>query len=574
MVFNINPRTMSATNNINIDSVSLFDDDDSLNKICFDFDDPKGKSWCTSSDNSSCCSLCRLPNDVDEDARDFEHGDDDADSLSDLEALETLNDLVSFSTSAAAPRQAAPLSMAQANPNNNTFAASMMSTSDQVSLPLKRQACYCSSSSAMMMPSLFNTCAECQSTSPTLPNRSTYFTQFASKNSSFLTRHHHSCTQLSPAFPPSSVPAPPDFLTAGFLPEDPVYSILTFLDVRSLTTLRLVNTKLRSMASDNNAGWKHHCAALWSRKVRVCDDARRLFDQANAAEDDAAGRRASNGWRSSAMEAYKTSILEAESVNEITEDDLCFDLATDRSGVKWSFRFKESAGLDWTSWDPWWKNGPARKLVFLRDGSILQAHPPGRSTIVTTHNGTPLYDVFSERLVQRNGVDIIPPRIEMRWRFVESSMDLPSRPDGAYVRITVGGRDVPTYVVRRSPNGNWGFIMESCWGLYASFELASREDATSSLGVGRRALRRTRNGSRWVNVDDENNVEDTEEDNIGRRNVRRRVNLFVEESAMTVTGVSQWREALLYNIGAVTLPEGNHASSQFDAAWQNALLLR
>jgi len=339
-------------------------------------------------------------------------------------------------------------------------------------------------------------------------------------------------------------------------------------------------TEKATMASDNNAGWNQHCAMLWSRKVRVCSYARRLLDSANTPEEEAAGsgvvHSCSNGRRSSAMEAYKTSIREAETVNEITEDDLCFDLATDRSGVLWSFRFKESAGLDWTSWDPWWKNGPARKLVFLRNGSILQAHPRGKSAIVTTHNGTPVYDVFSERLVQRNGVDIIPPRIEMRWRFVESSMDLPSRPDGAYVRITVGGRDVPTYVVRRSPNGNWGFIMESCWGLYASFELASREDASnsfSSLGVGRRALRRTRNGSRWVNIDDEH-VEDSEEDNSGRRNVRRRVNLFVEESAMTVTGVSQWREALLYNIGAVTLPEGNHASSQFDTAWQNALLLR
>ena len=50
------------------------------------------------------------------------------------------------------------------------------------------------------------------------------------------------------------------------------------------------------------------------------------------------------------MEAYKTSILEARSVNELSEDDLCFDLSQESSGVMWSFRFKESAGLDWTSW--------------------------------------------------------------------------------------------------------------------------------------------------------------------------------------------------------------------------------
>ena len=76
----------------------------------------------------------------------------------------------------------------------------------------------------------------------------------------------------------------------------------------------------------------------------------------------------------------------------------------------------------------------------MRNGSILQSYPQGRSPVVTVHNSTPLYDVFSERTVQRNGVDIIPPRIEMRWRFVAHCMDLPRRPDGAYVRITVGGR--------------------------------------------------------------------------------------------------------------------------------------
>lgn len=168
----------------------------------------------------------------------------------------------------------------------------------------------------------------------------------------------------------------------------------------------------------------------------------------------------------------------------------------------------------------------------------------------------------------------------MRWRFVSSCMDLPSRPDGAYVRITVGGRDVPTFVVRRSPNANWGFIMESCWSLYASFELGSKneQDATiPSSSVGRRALRRTRNGSRWVNVEEDDDEALASEENGNARNVRQRTsppNNLVEDSAMTVTGVSQWREALLYNIGAVTLPEGTNVQNQFDAAWQSALLLR
>jgi hypothetical protein len=58
----------------------------------------------------------------------------------------------------------------------------------------------------------------------------------------------------------------------------------------------------------------------------------------------------SNYSRSAAMDAYKTSILEAKNNNELSEDDLCFDLSRETSGVSWSFRFKESAGIDWTSW--------------------------------------------------------------------------------------------------------------------------------------------------------------------------------------------------------------------------------
>lgn len=78
----------------------------------------------------------------------------------------------------------------------------------------------------------------------------------------------------------------------------------------------------------------------------------------------------------------------------------------------------------------------------------------------------------------------------------------------------------------------------------------------------------------WVNVEDEANDNAAEEAE-NTRNVRRRPNpnMLIEDSTMTVTGVSQWREALLYNIGAVTLPEGS-ALNQFDAAWQNAMLLR
>ena len=48
---------------------------------------------------------------------------------------------------------------------------------------------------------------------------------------------------------------------------------------------------------------------------------------------------------------------------------------------------------------------------------------------------------------------------------------------------------------------------------------------------------------------------------------------------MVVTGHSQWREALLYNIGAVALPDGNNANAEheereFNLEWRNSRMIR
>ena len=123
--------------------------------------------------------------------------------------------------------------------------------------------------------------------------------------------------------------------------------------------------------------------------------------------------------------------------------------------------------------------------------------------------------------------------------FVSEPMDMPNRPDGAYIRLTVGNRDVPTYVVRRSPTGNWGFLLESCWGLYASFELPRNRASVGADNItiawqqqglnqahmpinapagARMRLRRTREDVRWVNV---NGIESDEEDGVTARGMRK-----------------------------------------------------
>lgn len=352
-----------------------------------------------------------------------------------------------------------------------------------------------------------------------------------------------------------------DYLSTSFLPDDALSHIINFLSAASLTRLRECNRKLRHAASLDSAGWQNHALGLWSGKVTVCRTARELLAESRRPAKETPSTRAYM-----AMEAYKKSIVDATRRQEITPEELCFDSAPNVSGIRWSFRFKESAGRDWTSWDPWWARQDARQLVFLRDGTVLQAHPHGAGGIVRVHHGTPLYEVFSERDVHRDGTAGGPSRrIEMTWRFVRRPLDLARRPPGAYVRVTVGGRDVPTYIVRRTPDDSWGFVLESCWGVYASCDLASRAPAPAT--PGRRLLRRTREGGLWVDAEESDGEGGPEHENT--RNVRRRTDLFVEE----YPGNSQWREALLYNIGAVTLPDGN-STSEFDNAWRNATMMR
>lgn len=347
------------------------------------------------------------------------------------------------------------------------------------------------------------------------------------------------------------------------LPVDALCHMFQFLDVASLCHVRACNTELCDAVSKDNAGWTDRCNRLWSRKANVCPTARNLLTQSNMINYD------SSHDICAAMEAYTFAINDAAIRNEISMEELCFDgSSNNNAAVVWSFRFKESAGNDWTSWDPWWNGQDARKLVFLRDGTVLQAYPRGVGDCVTTLSGTQLFDVFSERA----GAEVPAPRIEMKWRFVNHSLDLPLRPNGAYVRITVGGRDVPTYVVRRSHNGNWGFILESCWGMYASYEMTPQVLPSSFLERNRRSLRRTGNG-RWVEVEDSDDEDDRGMQRERMRNVRRRIALFEEESTMTQDGYSQWREALLYNIGAVILPESYGSEMiDFHNAWRNAMI--
>jgi hypothetical protein len=365
--------------------------------------------------------------------------------------------------------------------------------------------------------------------------------------------------------------APKDPLTP--LPEDVLTRITGFLDAKSLSRgLGCVNRTYRGLCGRNEAGWDHLCLDRWRDKVHVA--------AAALAEPD---RR----------RAYRLSVQDARERNHVTEDEFCYNPDTGR-GTVWSFRFKESAGSDWTSHDPWYQGRPARKMVFLKDGSVREFVPAadrqqqqqlllqGESLVASAaaaaaaggaavHHDPQHDDPLQLLDEERRGFVLQPPHfggqtgtivdppMQMSWRFLRRRpMDLPGRPFGSYVRFTVGGRDVPTYAVRRSPTGNWGFVMESCWGVYASFELpprrhhhlARRRPSTTQQSEG---------GVVWIDDDGGGDDNDEHETNV-------QDNLLQDES-LQLTNEIQWREAFLYNVGARVLPEGDEATDEFDRAW-------
>mmetsp|Transcript_8648 Transcript_8648/g.19003 ORF Transcript_8648/g.19003 Transcript_8648/m.19003 type:complete len:179 (+) Transcript_8648:195-731(+) len=111
---------------------------------------------------------------------------------------------------------------------------------------------------------------------------------------------------------------------------------------------------------------------------------------------------------------------------------------------------KEAAGAVWTKLDPWHSGGGAHQFRFLENFTVQHVQQSN--------------DQHSKPFLPQN----------MTWRFISEPMDSERRPSGSYIRISFNGRDVPTYHVRRDPLNKWGFIMENCWGLFASFDLPEK----------------------------------------------------------------------------------------------------
>ena len=316
------------------------------------------------------------------------------------------------------------------------------------------------------------------------------------------------------------------------LPDDVLATIASFLNVGSLKQARLVNLKFNRVLSLDDAGWRDHCHRLWNHRLHVNPHVFQFH---------------------SAKDAYRLSCEDARLRHVIRLDELVFDPSNPSSTV-WSFRFKNVAGSEWTRTDPWHDGREARQFVFLANGQVKQLVAHGNKL------GYTLQPAFYDASNLSGG-------LEISWRFVTQPIDFPKKESGAYLRLTIAGRDVPTYIIHRSPSGNWGFCMENCWGVFASFALPRKVSMQPIPRPPRLRLRRDSNGgARWLDV---SLLESDEEDESYDTKISRLH--LLEDSALAVSCRWQWREALLYNLGASVLPDGPNATAEFERAWHDSL---
>jgi hypothetical protein len=328
-------------------------------------------------------------------------------------------------------------------------------------------------------------------------------------------------------------------LLQDYLPEELQCCVCSFLDAPTLGgNMRRLNRYFHDLCGRDEAGWENLCQILWRDKIHVCEQARLLQP---------------------ARRAYQATMDDAQNRDCIRLSEFLYN-PTSNTGTIWSFRFKQSAGPDWSASDPWWAGNEARRMVFLQNGEVKQY-------VVDEHNTT------EHHLSNPTFGRLIDPPIPMNWRWILRPMDLPARPQGSYVRFNVAGRDVPTYVMRRSPNNNWGFVMESCWGVYTSFSMPKRRVHR----VGRRMNDMIVTMEVADEEDDDDEGDESDDNEVVHHQHHHQDDpdqALRDDSAMVVTNAVQWREALLYNFGARVLPEGDDDLEEFEQTWGQTLHAR
>ena len=217
---------------------------------------------------------------------------------------------------------------------------------------------------------------------------------------------------------------------------DLAHAFAAHLGWRELLSLGRVNKFYQEICAADDL-WELQCMGFWADKV---------FVPAKCKDLAASGQH---------RKAFSEAIRDSKRT-WITAEELC--------GLEWHGRMKEAAGEHFTDTDPWWTGeGSKPASRFHMDGTTTRG-------ITTGHGDTPVQTPSGE------------------WRFVRSTCGR-TGPVGSFIRMKHRGlgRETPTKIVYR--HSNWGWVLDGCWSVSASFPLppkgqdASMEDDALQVTV-------------------------------------------------------------------------------------------
>ena len=104
------------------------------------------------------------------------------------------------------------------------------------------------------------------------------------------------------------------------------------------------------------------------------------------------------------------------------------------------------------------------QMAFMPDGTVESRHGPPHCADCAA-GGTPLCTACAA--TESNGLVLMMNQLGLTWEFEQHGGP---HAENTFVRASIHGRKVPLYEVSRHEK-NWGFLMESCWVVWSSFEM-------------------------------------------------------------------------------------------------------
>jgi hypothetical protein len=246
---------------------------------------------------------------------------------------------------------------------------------------------------------------------------------------------HAGCTIRTNAPPEAVQIAPPAAAPCSVLSlamghgtgTDLAHLIAAQLGWRELVALGSANRYYRDIATSELL-WEPHCSTFWADKLFVPAKCKKLVRLGQH------------------RKAFSEAIVDSART-WITAEELC--------SLEWHGRMKEAAGEHFTETDPWWTGAtPKPASRYHMDGTTTRWTRPERS-------GDPLVETTSGE-----------------WRFVRSTCGQ-TGPLGSFIRMKHRGlgRETPTKIIKR--HKNWGFVLDGCWSVSASFPLPPKGEDSS-----------------------------------------------------------------------------------------------